>query len=131
MQALLNQIISDADARIPNSVPLSQKRRWLYELECRIAWEIRPRYDAYTFTVDEATWQDLPFSGEQIEWVSYNGNVIPKLDLHSGEAIPCGTYQVVYRLLPDAFDEESNLLLSKNHPYFGVYEEYLCMQLAK
>lgn len=202
MQIIALKIIQEADARIPNDLSTAKKLAWLNELEWRIRWEIKRIYDEYTFTVEEDKPYLLPCSEEQVEWVYYNGQNIPKGDLRSQEGLQKGDYRILYRALPTPLSDTvltdgsavfsaNSVTFSQPHPFvagdfigisetaennvtatvlsvdnttittdydgfaagemaatvakindrqleipthhacFGIYEEYLCMQLAK
>ena len=120
----MQEIIMQADTRIPNQVSEAQKLLWLSELEGRICWDLKKDYAEYTFTVGADGAYTLPGPEEQVEWVFYNGKNIPKPYCYTKK----GDYRVLYRALPQSADTTT---LPSGHPCFGIYEEYLCMQLAK
>ena len=202
MNILPLKIIADADTRIPNALPAAKKLDWLGRLEARIRLEVKRIYDEYTLTVTEDKPYLLPFSEEQIEWVFFNGNPVPKIDLRSAEGLQKGVYRFVFRSLPEPLTDAviadahatfsaDGITFSKPHPFetgdligisgtadnnvtatvigvngvtittdyaaftqgetsatvckvndrpmeipeqhpcFGIYEEYLCMELAR
>lgn len=120
----MKEIIKQADTRIPNQIPEAQKLAWLGELESRICWDLKKDYAEYTFTIGADGGYTLPCTEEQIEWVYHNGKSIPKPYCYT----KTGDYRVLYRTLPQ---NDGTTTLPSGHPCFGIYEEYLCMQLAK
>ncbi len=129
MNVFALKIIHDADARIPNALPTAKKLDWLNRLEARIRLEIKRIYDEYTLTVTEDKPYLLPVSEEQIEWVFYNGNPIPKIDLRSAEGLRAGEYRFVCRSLPEPLTDrvvtDENATFSADSITFSEYHPFV------